>query len=140
VIGGAIAIPPNATGAVNEWQTQVRVLLLARAVALDEVGSFQLSHEPEIGMLGDDSYELKSLQLEAGTLYALVAVCDEDCLDIDLVLFDENANVISSDLDADDMPIVLATPAWTGRFVLGISMRQCLRAPCYYGVGVFRAE
>jgi hypothetical protein len=33
-----------------------------------------------------------------GVSYLIVAVCDQDCRDMDLCLFDENRNLISEDI------------------------------------------
>jgi hypothetical protein len=47
--------------------------------------------------LQDNSSTVISLSLEQGIPYSILAVCDQDCGDIDLNLYDENSNLISAD-------------------------------------------
>jgi hypothetical protein len=75
--------------------------------------------------------------LRAHTSYGFVGVCDQDCGDIDLYLFDSAGNSIDSDTGPDDTPIVVVTPKYTGSFRLYVKMVQCNNNPCRWGVGLY---
>jgi hypothetical protein len=82
--------------------------------------------------------ESLSVTMSRGNRYAIVGVCDEDCNDIDLRLYDENDNLIDSDTSSDDKPVVVVSPRWSGEYRLRVTMARCSANPCYYGVGLFR--
>ena len=66
-----------------------------------------------------------------------MAVCDQDCGDVDLRLFDPYGNEVDSDVGTDDWPIVSITPQFKGTYQVRVVMARCSDHPCYYGVGVF---
>lgn len=65
-----------------------------------------------------------------------MGVCDADCGDLDLALYDENGNLVSEDETTDDVPAVTVEPRWTGPFTLRVDMYQCTEEPCVYGFTV----
>ena len=118
------------------YQDQIRVQLLGAALTLG-FGNYNLSHDPYIDTLDRNRSEYLTVNLQGGTSYALVGVCDEDCQDLDLRLYDENGNLVSSDNTSDDTPVVSVTPSWSGQFQVKATMYECSTSYCYYGVGVF---
>lgn len=94
------------------------------------------THKEKLGNLNHGGESTLSINLKARTSYKVVAVCDEDCRDLDLVLFDENNNEISRDKTTDNKPIVEVIPKWTGKFNLKVTMYNCNQNPCYFGVTV----
>ena len=78
--------------------------------------------------------------LEDGYEYSIVAVCDDDCDDVDACLYDENSNEIECDEEVDDFPIVEVTPKWSGLFTLDVDMYSCSVEPCNVGYAIFRRE
>lgn len=120
----------------NEYTDQIRTQLLGAALSLG-FGNYSLSYDPYVDTLDSDRSEYLTVNLVSGTSYALVGVCDEDCQDLDLRLYDENNNLISSDTDSDDFPVVSVTPRWSGQYQLQATMYNCSTSYCYYGVGVF---
>jgi len=119
----------------EEYINQVGAQLdIIETAAINE--GWQSTHDYLIDRLpagGVDSYYL---ELDEGWQYRIFSVCDEDCSDLDLALFDENGNEISVDGATDDWPVVEAEPAWTGKFELQVGMYRCSSEPCYYGIGV----
>src|SRR5688500_127741 len=63
------------------------------------------THHVWVGSLSDDQSQSVTVQLEAGTTYAILGVCDEDCSDVDLSLY-AGSTLIDSDVALDDYPIV----------------------------------
>jgi hypothetical protein len=66
-----------------------------------------------------------------------VGVCDNDCSDLDLVLYDADGDQVDSDVQTDDVPIVQVTPRETMRYRVKVLMPTCKTNPCWYGIGVY---
>lgn len=90
-----------------------------------------------IGRLKDDENETWTVTLYAGNSYRITGVCDGDCKDIDLALLDGNRNELTSDMLADDVPILDFTPKTTGNYTIKVMMPTCNQDPCYFGLGIF---
>ena len=77
------------------------------------------------------------LHLDRRVPYVIVGACDQDCDDLDLVLFDGDNNEVARDGQTDSLPIVEIEPTATGLFRLDTIMYSCTTEPCYYSVAVF---
>jgi len=67
----------------------------------------------------------------------LIAACDTDCSDVDLILYDANGNTVDSDFELDDFPIVSTTPGRDGVYRLEVQMVACSANPCRYAIQQF---
>ena len=134
--GLSLALCPSPVRAQDRWTGQVRQQLVGSAVAAGYNG-LELTHEPYTGVLNDGERYVVNLRLHAGTTYVVAGACDEDCDDLDLRLFDEHWNAISTDTDADDRPVVSVTPRHTAVFHIRTIMASCAASPCAFGLGVF---
>lgn len=76
--------------------------------------------------------------LTAHTSYNFVGVCDQDCSDLDLYLRDDQGNLIDSDTQPDDHPVVSVTPKYNGTFRVYVNMVRCSNAPCRWAVGSYQ--
>ncbi|WP_228051835.1 hypothetical protein [Sphaerospermopsis aphanizomenoides] len=121
---------------VDPYTSQIRDQLIRAALAAGFSG-YTLTHDPFIGNLGRGGYDDITINLRSGVSYAIVGVCDSDCRDIDLKLYDDNGNLIVSDTENDDTPFVWVTPRWNARFTIRVIMPSCSNAPCRYGIGAF---
>lgn len=92
---------------------------------------------PITGGLADNARFDHLVTLQAGRSYKIIGVCDNDCTDVDIRLYDQNNNLIDEDLLVDDLPIVDVTPQWTGPFRVQVIMATCNVAPCYYAFNVY---
>jgi len=101
------------------------------------LNGYTLTHDPYLGQLEDNTQAQITLDLRGGITYGIVGVCDNDCGDIDLELYDENGNLIASDTETDAIPVVEVTPQWDGPFVINVIMPNCAAPYCYYGLGTF---
>ncbi len=135
VIGGAILVQANVAFA-NRYVNNIRGQLLAAAV-LAGIGGAELTHEPSINVTNHNTYKIVTFNLRRGYTYHILGVCDQDCRDLDLKLYDENGNLLVQDTRNDDTPWVKVTPRWTGAFAVRVEMHSCYDNPCYYGVGIF---
>ena len=72
--------------------------------------------------------------------YKFVAVCDEDCTDVDLRLYDARGNLVARDTLVDDVPEIDITPRWSETFTVVVTMAQCNREPCRTVISSYRTE
>lgn len=98
---------------------------------------YRRTHELFFDYLNHDQYQYVTVDTR-GVRYLVVGACDNDCTDLDFVLYDENGNYIDGDTGDDDIPMVEVTPRRTGTFELRVRMYECSVNPCYWGVGVYR--
>ncbi len=98
---------------------------------------YSLTHDPIEGQLGRDAYDNLNVNLMNDFVYAIVAVCDNNCTDINLEIYDENNHLIDSDTETDDIPILQVAPKWTGKFDIKVTMVSCSNVPCSYGLRVY---
>lgn len=112
---------------------------LDSAVVLMRAQGFTPADEPVHGTLAEGADEEFELDLESGTNYFVVGVCDGDCSDLDLVLTNSSGEEVESDRELDDVPM-LAIEGQSGSFVLSVQMATCSVEPCHYGVRVFRSR
>ena len=137
LLAGAAFLVPTIAIADSRYEELIPDQLITAARYLG-VGSYQLFSDPYIDTLTSDGEDRLTFTLTKGATYAIIGVCDEDCSDIDLELYDANGNSISVDRADDDYPIVRVTPAWTGQFSLEVDMYNCSASYCYYGIGIYR--
>ena len=123
-------------GPVFSQESSVRSQLDSLARTLAAQGWSQAENDI-IGTLRDDATSEWPVFLVKNVSYQLRGVCDNDCSDLDLALFDEYDNLVSRDYGTDDTPVVRTTPTSTGRFKLRVVMADCQIAPCNYGVRTF---
>ena len=122
--------------AQDQWERVVRQQLNQVGSASEGRG-YTMSHDIYMGRLDNSANTNLTLNLDAGKAYEIWGVCDQDCSDIDMVLYDENDNEIDSDLLTDDKPLVEVTPRHSARFRIKVTMANCRANPCRYGVGVW---
>ncbi|VXC99601.1 conserved exported hypothetical protein [Sphingomonas sp. AX6] len=91
----------------------------------------------ERGSIADDAEARHSIQLTAGTQYAMLGVCDDDCEDLDLEILDPTGRSVAEDEAADDSPIVNFETESAGRYQVVARMADCDAAPCAYGIAAF---
>jgi len=133
--GPGRGIVDNSQGG-DQWVGQVnRLLNQAARIATDN--GLRRTHEPYIGSLRTGAQSSHTLQLNAGTSYQLIGVCDNDCSDFDLRLFDPRGREVASDVLTDDTPVVSWTPRFTGTYTVRAIMTTCSDQPCRYGIGVY---
>ena len=94
------------------------------------------THHIFVSSLAGGQTQSVTVDLEAGTTYAILGVCDEDCSDLDLRLYGANG-LIDSDVAMDDFPIVRVTTTQSGTFRIEVVMASCSVDPCRYGLGVY---
>ncbi len=127
--------PPLQTGQ-NVYQQQILQRLAEVEQALASQGYYRMA-EPVTGQLGVGQTQAVPLTLEAGGDYRLIGVCDNDCSNFDLIVYDENNVLVAQDVAPDATPIATVAPRWTGGFVAQAVMQQCTVQPCYYALVLY---
>ena len=135
--GPADASPSQpVSSAQNPYEQQILGRLGQAENAFSAQGFQQLA-QPMSGQLPQGQYQNIPVTLTAGAEYRIIGVCDDDCGDLDLFLYDQNNNVVSQDNAVDATPIVSAVPQWNGPFTVQAVMHNCRISPCYYALAVY---
>ena len=119
----------------DRWDREVADQLRRAGQALQEQG-YRARPEPLAGALNQGETEQLWIGLRQGGEYALVAVCDSACGDLDLRLLDEGSHEVAVAIDPGP-PVLRISPSRNGKYRLRVVMVACGHSPCRYGVGVF---
>jgi len=123
---------------ISRYEDQVQTQLEAIRLLVG-LGDYEQVYDPYLNLINAGMVENINIPLDASVNYSIIGVCDEDCTDLDFVLYDDNGNEIGINREVDSFPIVQVIPKWSATFNLqvDIDMYQCNNQPCYFGVGVF---
>lgn len=103
--------------------------------ALQEEGYRPLSR-PEGGILRPSQSTSQRLVLRTGMEYQIIGMCDDNCVDLNLSLYNSSGELLSTDSAPDDLPLLAYSPPVTGEYRVRISMRQCREQACFFGTYV----
>jgi len=131
----AVSLAPAAARA-DQWQNQVRIQMIG-AVGVAAAHGFALREEVQLGVLRQGQAMVYDIDFSRYRDYVLVANCDADCGDVDLVLTEPDGREVIADRDADDQAVLLVPASHKGDHKLRVSMANCRRGPCRFGLGVF---
>jgi hypothetical protein len=136
---GAGPVSAQSRASATAFEDQVRTELTNAAVALSRDG-YRLDESQPVFL---DAMEvgksrLLSLRLQAGVSYRIVGVCDDDCKDLDMELYDDAGKFIVDDTAGDAVPWTDVTPMRTANFTARVWLANCEAAPCYVGAMVLR--
>lgn len=132
----AALLMPGSLAGQAEWAERAQAQFERAGESFREDG-YELVGSIRSGTLPAHQDEDQWFELEAGQDYALVGVCDADCSDVDLELFDASGREVYSDLETDDVPVVFVTTGEAGRYRASVGMVDCSVEPCYYGIAVY---
>ena len=118
------------------FQQQVRNYLNRAASNVMQHG-YTVDREPVTGSLNSGNRESMMINLTGGTRYAIVGVCDNDCSDVDLRIWDPSGTKLAEDILTDDTPVLEFTATVTGQYRVSVEMATCSTNPCYWGFQVF---
>lgn len=133
--GAALLVAPSATFA-DEYEDQVRAQIAGAALRVLDDG-WELDRDIYLDRLNENAVDYLTFTLSDADGYAIMAVCDADCGDIDLTLLDQYDNVVDEDTTEDDVPVVTVEPGRTADYVVKVRMYHCSAEPCRYGVAIF---
>lgn len=129
-----IAMPAFAQS--NEFRQQLeQQLQKSRELFLQQ--GHAVAAGPFTGALPAGGKERFTLPVESGVSYKLLGICDNDCSDVDLRIFNMNGQNIGEDVTDDDVPLVELQPTGTGTVQIEVQMVTCSAEPCYHAVEVY---
>lgn len=128
---------PTAREELEEWESVV-VEQLEGVAAIVAGEGYMPVEDPYFDLLAPDSIHSAAGDLEPGD-YRAVAVCDNDCSDLDLMVTDEAGDVLGLDVLEDDVPVVDFTTSG-GRTSFSVKMVLCSTEVCYYGLQLYRKK
>lgn len=76
--------------------------------------------------------------LKGRATYVIHGVCDGDCDDLDINVYDEKGKLLASDTDEDDTPALELKAASDTDFTVEVVMASCTNGPCFYGVDLLQ--
>lgn len=136
--GGSRA-PANTSGSgTSQYTRQVQGYLANMATAAEKQGFRRVTGGPVFGSLDDDGKSSHNMTVVAGVEYVLFGACDNDCTDVDLIVYDAGGRVVKRDILADDKPVVQFSAARSGTYRIEVVMAVCSTEPCRYGLQLNR--
>jgi hypothetical protein len=99
--------------------------------------NYRLVTGPDNDALSQGDSDNYTVTLQGGRSYKLVGVCDNDCTDLDITLYDSDGDVVDRDVLDDDKPVVSVSGKSGGRYRMNVSMATCSSSICYYSVAVY---
>lgn len=127
--------PAQPVGDQNPQQIIVAQLQQAQANLAQQ--GFQQIGQPYSGGLQQGQTWNVPAELYVGYEYRILGVCDRDCADLDLSLYDGNGGLIMQDTSTSSQPVVGVVPTGSGMFTIQVLMYNCTVAPCYYAVALY---
>jgi hypothetical protein len=115
----------------------VRNDLVRRRRGIVEQG-YRAEGELLSGAVAVGATDPRTVNLEAGVEYAILAVCDEECFDIDLRISHSADSTLAEDVRPDDTPVLEFTAPVTGAYDLDLIMFSCQASTCAWGGRIFR--
>jgi hypothetical protein len=139
IIGSFGSLSFNPTAAIaqsSEYNRQLDVQLRESRNLYLPAGQ-TIVRGPLGGSLDEGGTINYSFQLTAGRSYTILGVCDNDCSDLDITLYDPAGNEVAEDVLTDDKPVASVTARRTGRYRATISMASCSTGSCFYAVAAY---
>ncbi len=121
----------------SSWPVIVRNDLVRRRTwTLDE--GFKPEGTLLSGSVANGVSEAQVVSLEGGVEYAIIAVCGQECLDIDLEIKSAADSTLARDVSPNDFPRLTFTAPTTGEYDLTLIMYRCQARTCAWGGQIFR--
>ncbi|MES1156582.1 MAG: hypothetical protein ABUL73_02275 [Alphaproteobacteria bacterium] len=126
-------------GQSQDGATQVRGYLSSEATKHTDEGFRADPTNPDfVHALSLESAVVWPITLRHGVTYRVFAVCDNNCSDVDLDLYDSSGAFVGSDTSTTDKPFVEITPTADGTAYARIWLADCQNEPCTIGARVYR--
>lgn len=125
-----------AVAIAQDWEEQVADQI---AAIHDEIASdFDYASDMVIGETAAGESTMFSMDVSDGAQYIIVAVCDYECGDVDLAVYDAEEDQAAADLEYDDYPMVAFQGA--GEYYVEVIMTDCAADTCAWAAQVFILE
>jgi len=122
---------------MSQWRVMAKSQIQQIWQRLKAEQGFGYAGEATFGALEQEDDEYFEFEFVAHRDYVIVGVCDNDCDDLDLLLYDRNDNVVAQDTEIDDYPTLALPAGRSGLHYVEAAMASCDVDPCFYAVQVF---
>lgn len=129
-----LAAAPGASLA-DEWATTAQGELQFVELTLANDG-WTLEREIHADGLASGETGYTALRLDGRHEYAIVALCDQHCGDVDLAVYESDA-LAAEDCKESGLPLVRVAPAQRTAYETEVRMFNCAEDSCRYSVAVF---
>jgi len=136
ILAIAIAATVPAAKAASPY-SEVEKQLLAAALTLGIAGEYEPVLDPFFSEIDEDDSDDVEVELRGGREYAIVVVCDDDCDDVDVSLYDSHGRLVDKDIDEDDTALIHGRPDRTETYTVRIEVEDCDSEPCVVGAVLF---
>lgn len=123
----------SAPAVQGQESQEVRDFVFGMTLMADAEG-FDIIDNTQLGWLNDNETGKFEVYLSPGD-YTVTAACDEDCMDLDLVV--TGMTEVGRDREMNDYPLVIFSVESAGSFSVDVEMATCTRNPCEWGAIVF---
>ncbi|MEO0559857.1 MAG: hypothetical protein AAF170_16935 [Bacteroidota bacterium] len=120
----------------TDYEGQVRWQLESIHTRVSRQG-FTRTVDGHLAHIDAGSEERFTIDLDAGQEYVIAGVCDNDCTDIDLRLYDPDGELVDEDVLEDDVPVVTVTPDREGQYTIEGIMYECQTEFCFIGLSAW---
>lgn len=98
---------------------------------------YQLSLPRNLGRLTRRTEAFKTVLLDPDREYNFVAVCDQNCNEVNVIVKDAKGKQIVSDSTNAAVSVVNFKPPSEDRYQIAVRMEKCSVQYCNYGLGIF---
>ncbi len=124
----------SASSGMSEYTQQVAGYLSRLNDNTQKAGFKRVVAGPVYGSLNDDAEGTHDMTVVGGNDYVLFGACDNDCTDLDLLIYDPDGDLVRRDVEADDRPVLIFSPRKSGKYKIKVVMAVCRDEPCRYGL------
>lgn len=131
---GGAARSAGSSSSPSQYTQQVKGYLDRLSANATKQGFKRVVAGPVYGSLNDDAKGSHDMTVVADREYVLFGACDNDCTDLDLLIYDTSGSLVRRDVATDDRPVLVFTPAKSGKYKIEVVMAACTDQPCRYGL------
>jgi hypothetical protein len=118
----------------NVYERQIMVQLENHENTLRRRG-FRMDDYFIGSMRESERYQLNAT-ISRGDDVVITGACDQDCRDLDLIIYDDRGRELDRDTLVDDLPVLNFRAPYSGDYTIEAVMYQCSVNPCYFGVSL----
>jgi 2-methylaconitate cis-trans-isomerase PrpF len=121
---------------LDQYEQQVENQL-QRVIQMAKGEGYQLSLPRNVGKLTKRTEAPKTVLLYPNQEYSFVAVCDQNCNQVNLIVKDMSGKRITSDVANAAVAVVNFKPPSEDRYQVAVRMEKCSTHYCNFGLGIF---
>ncbi len=133
----ATAAAPALGQSADQMEILEFQLELARSFA--EMEDLVIAAGPFYGYADSGASQSFLLPVHEDREYTIVGVCDGDCDDLDLRIYNSSGALLAEDVLEDALPGVNLTPDMDGEVTVEIDMVSCSNEPCFFAVEAYQS-